>query len=89
VPSKDVVSREVQGEFILIPIVSGMDKNKEAIFTLNETGRLIWDKLAKKKSIRKIVSELSLEFASPARKIQENVLGFLKELLKRKMIVSS
>lgn len=88
-PSKDVVCREVQGEFILVPLVAGMDKNNEAIFTLNETGRLIWGKLDKKKSVRKILSELSLEFDSPDKEIQDDVLGLLKELLDRKMIVKS
>ncbi len=87
VPSKNVVAREIQGEFLLIPIISGMGPDEDVIFTLNETGRLIWDKVARRKSIKNIVSELSSEFNASGKNIQKDVFGFLKELLKRKIVV--
>jgi len=88
-PSENVVAREIQGELLLIPIISGDDENEDAIFTLNETGRLIWDKLQKKKNMKGIIVELSSEFSASGKNIQEDVAGFLKELLKRKIVVKS
>ena len=55
VPSEDVVAREVQGEFIIIPITSGIGDLEDEIFTLNETGKAVWDKLDGKKSLKNIV----------------------------------
>jgi hypothetical protein len=49
-PSGEVVAREIQGEFIIIPITSGAADSEDAIFTLNKTGKLIWDKLDGKKT---------------------------------------
>ena len=89
VPSEDVVAREVQGEFIIIPITSQAQSEEDAIFSANESGKAIWDKLAQKKSLKTIIEELSSEFNAPPSEIKEDVLGFLGELLKRKMVVES
>jgi hypothetical protein len=85
VPSDDVVAREVQGEFIIIPITSGVGDEDE-IFTLNETGRAIWDRLDGKRTLKDIVTGLSEEFEAPLEEIEKDVLGLIEELLKRKML---
>jgi ACT domain-containing protein len=85
-PSEDVVAREVQGEFIIIPIASGIGE-EDNIFTLNEFGRAIWDKLDSKKSLKEVVSSLCLRFDASGREIKEDVLGLVKELLKKKILV--
>lgn len=88
-PSEDVVAREVQGEFIIIPITSGISDvdTQDVLFTLNETGKAVWNKLDGKKSLKTVVEELSLGFEAPEEKIKEDVLGLTEELLKRKMVV--
>ncbi len=86
VPSEDVVAREVQGEFIIIPITSQAQGEEDAIFSANGSGKAIWDKLTQKKSLRTIIEELSSEFNAPASEIKKDVLGFLEELLKRNMV---
>ncbi|TAM38440.1 PqqD family protein [bacterium] len=84
-PSEDVVAREVQGEFIIIPITSG--GGDDAIFTLNEFGRAIWDKLDRKKNLKEVANCLSSEFDAPGGEIEEDVSGLVKELLKKKILV--
>jgi hypothetical protein len=86
-PSENVVARDVQGEFIIIPITSGVGDIEDEIFTLNETGRAIWDRLDGKRALKNIAIELSVEFEAPLEKIEEDVLGLVKELSKRKMLV--
>ncbi len=86
-PSEDAVAREVQGEFIIIPITSGVGDSEDAIFSLNETGKAIWDKLDGKKSLKDVRDELSLKFEAPGRKIEKDVLGLAEELLKRRILV--
>ena len=87
VPSEEVVARQIQGEFIIIPITSGVGDLEDEIFTLNETGRAIWDKLDGKKSLEKIVEELALDFEGSVSEIEKDILGLTEELLKRKMLV--
>ena len=88
-PSEDVVARDIQGELIIVPITSGVGDLEDEIFTLNETGRLIWDRLDGKRSLKDIAGELSAEFESSAVEIKKDVLGLAQELLKRKMLVES
>jgi len=86
-PSEDVVARDVQGEFIIVPITSGIGDLEDEIFTLNDTGRSIWDKLDGKKSVKEVVDCLASEFDASSAKIEKDILGFKEELLKRRILV--
>ena len=41
-PSDEIVSREIEGEIIIVPLTSGMGDMEDELFTLNETGRAMW-----------------------------------------------
>jgi len=85
--SEDVVAREIEGEIIIVPLVSGIGDMEDELYTLNETGRSIWKKFNGKKSVNEVIRELSSEFEAEMGEIEKDVTGLLKELLKRKMLV--
>lgn len=88
-PSENVVAREVQGEFIIIPLTSDIGDLEDEIYTLNETGLAIWNNLDGKRSLKDLADKLSSEFKTPAHKdIQKDILGLAEELLKRKMLIA-
>ena len=89
VPSEDVVAREIEGELIIIPLVAGIGDMEDELFTLNETGKAIWSKLDGKRSLKKVIEELAREFEASPGKIQRDVVGVIKELLKRRMLVEA
>lgn len=86
-PSEDIVAREVAGEFVIVPITSGIGDLEDEIFSLNETGRAIWDKLDGKRSLKDVTDSLSSEFEDSAKEIEKDVLGLAEELLKRRMLI--
>lgn len=86
-PSEDVVARDVQGEFIIIPITSGIGDLEDEIFTLNETGRAIWDELDGKRSLKEVARDLALDFEGSLSEIENDISCFCNELFKRKMLV--
>jgi hypothetical protein len=88
-PSEDVVTREIEGELILVPLATGMGdaEGGNEIFTLNKTGRAIWNRLDGKKGLNDIAAELSAEFDDPEGKIKTDVVCLMKELARRKMVV--
>jgi hypothetical protein len=88
-PSEDIVVREIEGELIIVPLVSGIGDMEDELFTLNETGRVIWEKLDGRKTLEDIVGELSSEYDASLGEIEKDVLGLVKELLKRKMLVAT
>ena len=86
-PSENVVAREVQEEFVIIPITSGIGNLEDEIFSLNKFGKAIWDKLDGKRSLKDLAEMLALQFKGPTTEIEKDVLGLSEELLKRKIIV--
>ena len=88
-PSDDVVARDIQGEMVIIPIASGKGDLEDGIFTLNKTGKALWGKLDGKKKLREIAKELGEDFQGSLEKIEKDVLGISRELLKRKIIIES
>ena len=87
VPSEDIVAREIEGELIIVPLVSGIGNLDDELFTLNETGRAIWDRLDGQKSLRDIVKELSIDYEDFGGEIEKDVIGLVRELLKRRIVV--
>jgi hypothetical protein len=86
-PSDDVVAREIEGEIIIVPLVAGIGDMEDELFTLNETGKVIWYHLDGEKTLAALVDKLAGEFGAPAAEIAQDVVGFVKELLKRRMLV--
>ena len=87
--SEDVVAREVAGEFIIIPITSGIGDIEDEIFSLNETGRAIWDKLDGTRNLKEVAKTLVSEFRGSPGEIEKDVAGLVEELLKRKMLTEA
>ncbi|MCK4859068.1 MAG: PqqD family protein [Candidatus Omnitrophica bacterium] len=92
IPKDDVVAREIHGEFIIVPVTAGIGDSNDDLYSTNETGRAIWDRLDGKRSLKDNADELSLEFEVNKRgegkeEIQGDVLGFTGELLKRRMVI--
>ena len=86
-PSEDVVAREIEGELIIVPLVSGIGDAEDELYTLNETGRAIWNRLDGTRSLSQIASELAAEYSAPAADIERDVTGLAAELARRKMLV--
>jgi hypothetical protein len=88
-PSEDVVSREIEGELILVPLAAGMGDMEDELYSLNETGCEIWRLLDGQHSLANIVTALAEEFDAPPGQIEQDVRGLVDELLRRKMLVET
>ena len=87
VPSEDVVARIIEDELIIVPLVAGVGDADEELYTMNETGMAIWKLLDGKKTLGEIVSILSDEYCAIPEVIAHEVLGIMKELANRRMVV--
>ena len=86
-PSEDIVARSIEGELIIVPLVAGIGDLEDELYTLNETGKAIWDRLDGKKKLKEVLAELSTEFEAPAGEIEKDLIGLLEELVRRKILV--
>ncbi len=85
--SDDVVTRNIEGDMIIIPLVQGIGSDYDELFSLNETGQAIWEKVDGQKSLREVINLLKEEYEGSQESMEDDVLGFMKELVKRKMVV--
>jgi len=86
-PSDDVVAREIEGELIIVPLTSGIGDMEDELYTLNDSGKAIWDRLDGKKTLSTIIEELITEFDAEKNELEMDVIGLVNELVKRKMLV--
>lgn len=85
--SQDLVEREIEGEIIIVPLTSGIGDLEDELFSLNEVGRDVWARIDGKKPVRNIVEGLLELYQGDREKLTTDVLGFLAELEKRKLVV--
>lgn len=86
-PSEDVVAREIEGELIIVPLAAGIGDMEDELYSLNESGVAIWKRLDGKSSLKEISSDLLGEYTASLDEIEQDVLGLVSELLRRKMLV--
>lgn len=85
-PSENVVARVIEDDIIIVPLVAGIGNADDEIYTLNETGRAIWQQLDGQKSLNEVIINLSKEFSCPIDEIKNDVLGFVSEMINQGMI---
>ena len=85
--SDNVVAREIEEELIIVPLVSGIGDLDDEIFTMNATGKAIWNLLDGKNSIQNIIEILKNDYDSPQGEIEEDVMGLVEELVNQRMLV--
>ncbi len=85
--SHDLVVRKIEGELIIVPLTSGIGDLEDELFSLNAIGRDVWARIDGKRRVCQIVKELEKMYQVQREKITADVLGFLAELAKRKLIL--
>ncbi len=87
VPSDSIVAREIEGEIIIVPLTADIGGSAGELFTLNETGKAIWKRLDGQHTLQDTVKDLTQEYHGNEQEIQQDVIGLVKELVNRNMLV--
>lgn len=80
-PSESIVSREIEGEIIIIPLVAGIGHADDELYTLNKTGQAIWRLLDGARSLGEVAAILYEEYNTQGEELLEDVLGFATEMV--------
>ena len=83
--SENVVFRKIQDEYILVPIVASA-ADVESIFNLNETGAAVWERIDGIKKLSAIIEDIKSEYESEDKKIEDDVMAFVNEVIEAKFI---
>jgi len=85
--SGDIVAREIAGELIIIPLTAGIGDLEDELYTLNEIGKAVWQRLDGTASLKEVAEALALEYRAEPGEIEQDVRGLLEELLMRRIVV--
>jgi hypothetical protein len=85
--SDDVVARKIEGELIIVPLVAGIGDLEDELYTLNDTGKAIWDQLDGKMTLGEIIATLDQDYDAPPGEIEQDVIGLVQELVRRRMLI--
>jgi len=88
VPSDDVVAREIESEVIIVPLAAGIGDAEDELYTLNETGRAIWQKLDGQRTLREVTAALTQQFDASQAQLEADVLGFVGEMVGRGILAT-
>jgi Coenzyme PQQ synthesis protein D (PqqD) len=87
VRNQDVVSREIDGELIIVPVRSGVG-DLNSLYTLNPVGSVLWDFMNERHTISEMVDRVCEEFEVTATQAQRDIEVFLESLLEEKLVSS-
>ncbi len=82
---KEIVSREIAGETILVPI-SGKLADMQRIFSLNPVAEYIWNQLNGERNLQEISDSILSVFDMEKEQVDADVQEFIAELLKEDLI---
>ena len=74
-----IVSREIAGEVILVPIRQNVG-DLDSIYTLNETAARAWALLDGQRTLAEIQAIIVAEFAVSEDQAQQDLIEFIQEL---------
>ncbi len=77
---RDIKWKHIGKSGILLDLTTGN------YFELDEIALTIWQMLDGKKSVAKVVDTLAKKYSCPLKTVERDVMGFLAELRKRKLI---
>jgi hypothetical protein len=81
-----VVTREIVGETILVPI-RGKLADMQRIFTLNDVGAYIWSHLNGSKDLEDICQGIETDFDVSREQAEKDLKEFISELLEAGLVM--
>ena len=85
--SPDIISREIEGELIILPFQSGVGNIEDDMYTLNATGKDVWERLNGRDSLEDIIAAVSRDYDAPVQQIQDDIVSLIQALLEKQMII--
>ncbi len=85
--NREVVSRKIEGELIIVPIRSGVG-DLNSLYTLNPVGSVLWDFMAEDHTVGEMVQRVCDEFEVTKNQAEQDIETFLGSLLEEKLVLS-
>ena len=85
VRNQEVVSRQIEGELVIVPIRSGVGE-LNSLYTLNPVGSALWDFMTEGHTIAEMVNRICDEFEVSSSRAESDIQDFLDAMLEEELI---
>lgn len=85
--NQDVVSRQIDGELIIVPVRRGVG-DLNSLYTLNSVGCVLWDFMAEGHTLPELVSHVCEEFEVSSAQALPDIESFLDSMMQEKLVHS-
>jgi hypothetical protein len=85
VRNREVVSRQIEGELIIVPIRHGVG-DMNSLYTLNQVALVLWDFMQEEHTVPEMMNRVCEEFEVTAAQVQDDIRAFLAALLEEKLV---
>ena len=79
--SKSIVTTKTGNEYVLVPIANNI-ADMNSMYTLNETGAYIWERINGENSVEDIINEMMMEYEVDYDSASNDVFSFLDDMSK-------
>jgi hypothetical protein len=79
--SASIVTRKTGNEYVLVPITDNI-ADMNSVYTLNETGAFIWEKIDGKRNLEEIIAALINEYEIDRQCAESDVFSFIENMSK-------
>jgi len=85
--NQEVVSRQIDGELIIVPVRRGVG-DLNSLYTLNPVGSLLWDFMAEGHTLLEMVARVCEEFEVSSSQAAQDIESFLDSMMQEKLVHS-
>jgi hypothetical protein len=79
--SPSVVTRKTGNEYVLVPVANNI-ADMNSVYTLNETGAFIWEKIDGKRTVSEIITAVTAEYEIDNETASADVFEFVGNMNK-------
>ena len=83
--NREVVSRQIEGELVIVPIRRGVG-DLNSLYTLNSVGSILWEFMTEEHTLPEMVNRVCDEFEVSAKQATADIQEFLGSMLEEKLI---
>jgi len=83
--NREVVSRQIEGELVIVPIRRGVG-DLNSLYTLNSVGSILWEFMTEGHTVPEMVNRICDEFEVTSMQAQADIQEFLGSMLEEKLI---
>ena len=85
VRNRDVVSRQIEGELVIVPIRNGVG-DLNSLYTLNPVGSVLWEFMTEGHTLAEMVRRVCDEFEVTTTRARSDIQEFLDSMLAEKLV---